>query len=442
MRKTAVVTLILIGLMTLGVVCIQPIKAEYQGDISINADGSISPSTAPIERLGDSYILTSNVIGNIAVKTNNIVFDGNGHVISGFQMYSVKNETLRNLIITGGNIGIALSDVSNVTITNNTITGTSALPLMPTAGIDVVRGSFSIIAGNNFVDNKVGISLVECSHNVIVGNNFTGCSTVFLLYDSSSNTIYHNNFINNTIMLEDTGYLGYGIVSVNIWDDGRGLGNYWSDYLTRYPNATEIDTAGTGDAPYFVRPHGYVDPSSLSGEAKDYWSRLNALCASNIDRYPLMKSFTTTPPKISVQSPLNQTYNDSSVPLTFSVDVLSPDKSVNWTGYSLDGQDNVTVTGNATLSGLTNGLHNVTVYAKDTFGNEGASETITFTVALEPFPTTIVIASVASAVVVGAGLLVYFKKYRRQYDSNNLSGVRVSDSSMAEKAMLLFRELL
>jgi hypothetical protein len=48
MRKTAVVTLILIGLMTLGIVCIQPIKAEYQGDITINADGSISPSTAPI----------------------------------------------------------------------------------------------------------------------------------------------------------------------------------------------------------------------------------------------------------------------------------------------------------------------------------------------------------------------------------------------------------
>jgi parallel beta-helix repeat protein len=415
-RKAAVVTLILIGLMTLGSVRIQPIKAEYQGDITINADGSMSPSTAPIERLGDSYILTSNVNGNIAVKTNNIVFDGNGHVISGFQMYSVKNETLRNLIITGGNIGIVLSDVSNVTITNNTITGTSALPLMPTGGINIVRGSFSIISGNNFVDNKVGINLAECSHNVIVENNFTDCSTVFLLYGSSSNTIYHNNFINNTIMLEDIGYLKDGTVSVNIWDDGRGLGNYWSDYLTRYHNATEIDTAGTGDTPYFVRPHGYVDPSSLSGEAKDYWSRLNALCASNIDRYPLMKSFTTTPPKISVQSPLNQTYNDSSVPLTFSVDVLSPDKSVNWTGYSLDGEPNVTVTGsgaltNVTIANMANGVHSVTVYANDTYGNMGASEPVTFTVAKpEPFPATLVVAPVASVAVVGAVLAIYFKK--------------------------------
>ena len=81
-------------------------------------------------------------------------------------------------------------------------------------------------------------------------------------------------------------------------------------------------------------------------------------------------------------------------------------------GYSLDGQDNVTLTGNSTISELPNGLHNVTVYARDTFGNEGASETITFYIDVpEPFPTALVVAaSVAAAVVVGAGVLVYFKK--------------------------------
>jgi hypothetical protein len=83
-----------------------------------------------------------------------------------------------------------------------------------------------------------------------------------------------------------------------------------------------------------------------------------------------------------------------------------------WMGYSFDGQDNVTIAGNVTLSGLSNGLHNVTVYAKDTFGNEGASETITFNVEVpEPFPTALVVAaSVATVAVMGVGLLVYFKK--------------------------------
>jgi N-acetylneuraminic acid mutarotase len=118
-----------------------------------------------------------------------------------------------------------------------------------------------------------------------------------------------------------------------------------------------------------------------------------------------------TPPEIKLLSPITHSYNESSVPLLFTVD-----KQVSWMGYSLDGQDNVTVTGNSTITELTNGLHNVTVYAEDTFGNEGASETITFNVEVpEPFPVVpVVAASLATVAVVGIGLLVYFKKRLRR----------------------------
>jgi LPXTG-motif cell wall-anchored protein len=52
----------------------------------------------------------------------------------------------------------------------------------------------------------------------------------------------------------------------------------------------------------------------------------------------------------------------------------------------------------------------VTVYAKDSFENTGASETIWFSVA-DPFPTTLVaVVSGASVAIIGIGLLVYFKK--------------------------------
>jgi len=112
-----------------------------------------------------------------------------------------------------------------------------------------------------------------------------------------------------------------------------------------------------------------------------------------------------TPPEISFLSPLNQTYYNSSVDFVFTLD-----KPVNWTSYSLDGELNVTVAGNTTLTELSFGLHNVTVYAEDTFGNVGASETVWFSVA-EPFPAVPVAAASAVAVaIVGAGLLVYFKK--------------------------------
>lgn len=111
-------------------------------------------------------------------------------------------------------------------------------------------------------------------------------------------------------------------------------------------------------------------------------------------------------PSLQVLSPENQTYRVSDVPLTFVVN-----ESAAWTGYVLDGQAPVTISSNITLAGLSSGLHNVTVYASNTFGDMGASETITFTVAVpELFPTTLAIVALVLVAVVGIGLLVYFKK--------------------------------
>ena len=115
--------------------------------------------------------------------------------------------------------------------------------------------------------------------------------------------------------------------------------------------------------------------------------------------------YGTIPPAVHVVSPENQTYASGNASLALTVN-----KPALWLGYSLDGQDNVTITGNTTLGGLSNGLHNVTVYAKDEFENVGASETITFNVQ-EPFPAVpVAAASVATVAVVGVGLLVYFRK--------------------------------
>jgi hypothetical protein len=78
--------------------------------------------------------------------------------------------------------------------------------------------------------------------------------------------------------------------------------------------------------------------------------------------------------------------------------------------YNVDGQDNVTITGNTTLSCSSVGVHKVTVYAWDKAGNVGASETISFTND-EPFPfVPVATASLSSVAFVSASLLVYFKK--------------------------------
>jgi len=114
----------------------------------------------------------------------------------------------------------------------------------------------------------------------------------------------------------------------------------------------------------------------------------------------------STPPHIIILSPENKAYNTSDVPLDFTVN-----EAFSQVSYSLDGQENITAAGNLTLTRLSNGAHNVTVYAADEAGNIGASEAVTFTVAVpEPFPIVLVAAVSVAVVVVAAGLLFYFRK--------------------------------
>jgi hypothetical protein len=108
----------------------------------------------------------------------------------------------------------------------------------------------------------------------------------------------------------------------------------------------------------------------------------------------------TVPQNISILMPENSTYM-LEVPLKFFID-----EPASWIVYTLDGQENVTVTGNMTIPAPSVGQHKLTLYAKDSSGNPTASETITFSVA-DPLPNVLII--VSSVATVGV-LLVYFKK--------------------------------
>jgi nitrous oxidase accessory protein NosD len=197
-------------------------------------------------------------------------------------------------------------------------------------------------------------------------------------------TFHHNNIINNSVQLTSGSYGG-------IWDNGSE-GNYWSNY-----NGTDANGDGVGDSPYVViEAYTY---NHTHGGTSTYGS-------TDVDHYPLI--YPWGPPPILMIYPENETYPTSNVPLRFTVG-----KPNSWIGYSLDGSDNVTITGNTTLSGLSSGLHNLTLYASDMYGNIGASETIYFRTT-DPFPTALVVAaSGVSVAVVGVGLLVYFRKRKR-----------------------------
>ncbi len=388
MKRIAVIASFLVSLIALTVVCVYPVKSDYQGNITINLDGNINPSTASIQRKGDFYILTDDLTGNLSVMKSNITLDGEGHSvrgeIGGVSLRNVENTTVRNFVIRDGQYGVDLSECSYITITNNTITGTSFLVANEgLGGISVRGGTHNSIFGNRLENNFYGIYLTA-TDSTIRENNIVSNSVGIYLMDAANNAFYHNSFINNGMHVRYRSQASSELM--NAWDNGSiSGGNYWSDY-----NGPDANNDGIGGSPYMIDNN-------------------------NSDRYPLMKPWQPigAPARISISSPEDVVYTASNVPLILSADIASSNLS-----YSLDGQANVTIAGNTTLSDLPAGFHNLTVYVGDAAGNVGASETVTFTVAEpEGFPTVPVAAigvAVLIAAVAATGLIFTRRKLRKE----------------------------
>lgn len=133
-------------------------------------------------------------------------------------------------------------------------------------------------------------------------------------------------------------------------------------------------------------------------------------------------SYDGLPPKIQVISPQQATYTNTNITLDFTVN-----ESVFSISYVLDNDTAIEISGNITLTGLTYGAHNLTIYATDNARNIGASPTIYFTIA-EPMTQQETLLSTqlivgASAALVGAvvcvGVVLYLRKRRSARNSKN-----------------------
>lgn len=150
---------------------------------------------------------------------------------------------------------------------------------------------------------------------------------------------------------------------------------------------------------------GNITLTGLSDGAHQVIVYATNLGASTNASAPTYFTIDTTRPNITLLTVENKTYIDTEVPLNFTVS-----EPTSWVGYSLDGQANITMAENTTLSGLSYGAHNLTVYASDVADNMGSSKTVYFMI-WEPFSTIGILTGVATvAIARGVGLLVYFKK--------------------------------
>ncbi len=360
-----------------------PYTQLFLPKITINNDGSVTPQTPYVIQTRNTYTLTGDIIGEYAIEIlcSNIVFDGAGHTVN------VAVETAENVEgfpAAYMNVGINLVDVHDVVVKNVKVVANNdnTVNLQFSSNCQIINvttdKNIRILGDYNTVtQSKAGIAISEGNNNLITKNNIT---SLFV------GPFYGNRFYQNNFYLTDYPEL----VSNSFWDNGS-VGNFWADYTVKYPNASEVGNSGIGDLPYTITRGAYT--------SKQYPNIVS------IDHFPLMQPWGA--PEVTLPNIENQSFTVS-VPLNVSLN-----KPVQWISYSLDGGDNVTIDGNTILNNLSEGKHNITVFAGDQFGEVGTSKTVEFTVSSEA-PAILPIAIAAIIAVTIASVLAAVMYWRRR----------------------------
>lgn len=262
-----------------------PTYALYINSSDVLISGfTIKDAGIPLSGNGDRLRISQNVIGTSAscnfdgsyiTITNNtgsgVYVQGSFNLIAGNTLHvsligdynAVYENDGGGIFLVGSNntiVGNAFNDFfmqnadSNIII-NNTVSGANE---GLTVGFYGEACSYNLFAGNKVQDSGLwGISMRAGSYNVFYGNLVT--NTGNLGHDgygltlggntlvADKNLFIHNIFENNA---ENFG-TNWPVNGDNSFDDGTE-GNYWDDYLLKYPNATEFENSGTGNIPYIV----------------------------------------------------------------------------------------------------------------------------------------------------------------------------------------------
>lgn len=176
-------------------------KVKASGTIYIRADGNIDPPTAPIQRNGDIYILTGDMVNtSITVERDNIVIDGNHSTLHGFYGLQSRafyldrrnNVTIRNISIDFYIRGIYLADCSDCKIHGNNITNTET-------GILLQNSTNTYVYKNNVTGSGwSGIELYQAVSNNVQGNLINGSLQGIRIWNSSDNTLKNNTMVGNS----------------------------------------------------------------------------------------------------------------------------------------------------------------------------------------------------------------------------------------------------
>ncbi len=203
------------------------------------------------------------VEGDNATITNNIIQQTYLGIFCSIQSYTtINNNTVTSNLKDGIRFfGGSLNTVSDNIINANGQSGISMDGYSNVISGNIVQNNYrgigsgstySVIFNNTLMSNQESGLFFAGSHDVISANTFSGNKWgVYVspqLFAPQANRFYHNNFENNINNVYDN-----SSSPLQYWDNGpQSGGNYWSDYLTRYPAASESSVTGIGNTPYVV----------------------------------------------------------------------------------------------------------------------------------------------------------------------------------------------
>jgi parallel beta-helix repeat protein len=213
---------------------------------------------------------------NISIIGNNLINAGIGISTWGCENYFISDNTITgniggiicrssNSTISGNNVntnsatGIGIINCQNVTVKNNNISGNanSSDDHNNEGGLYMSDGGPYYVYGNSIIHNApFGLTFYGCNNSVVYNNNIMGNQIGIDLINytgaeswsnvGSGNEVYNNNLVGNS----ENAAVGQRSDIVS-WDNGY-VGNYWSDYQTNYPNASEIGDSGIWNTPYVI----------------------------------------------------------------------------------------------------------------------------------------------------------------------------------------------
>jgi parallel beta-helix repeat protein len=245
--------------------------------VYIRADGSVDPSTAPIQRVQYVYTFSGDVNASLVVQRDSIVVDGVGHVLTGagsgagVDLSGRTNVTVQNLAVTAFENGVYMSFSSNNTLSGNNITANTNYGI----NTDMLNGcSGNVIVNNSITDNGAvgggggvsggGVKLNYASSNTSIVNNHVAGNIGFgILTSGSAHSLVDNIVTANTGQGIYLSALTTTLRNNNMTGNRYNLGIELGGMTSSYPSY-DIDVSNTAEGRpiyYWVDKHGVTVPS-------------------------------------------------------------------------------------------------------------------------------------------------------------------------------------